>query len=364
MDRRLEKLRALLQREKLDGLLVTNDQNRYYISSFSGSAGALVVTAEHAILLSDFRYQDQVAREAPAWEFRLIKPLEMPEDKLVAAVVSELGLGALGFEAGHVTVARHRVLGDALASAVSTLEFRPTEGLIEELRTVKDQHELAVLERAIAITDQAFAAIRPLLRPEMRERDVAWELEKAMRIAGADGLAFPVIVAAGANSARPHARAGDDQLGTGRPVVMDFGARLDGYHADMTRTVILGEADTQFTTIYDIVRDAQEHARHHVRAGMSGKEADALARDKIVAAGYGDNFGHGLGHGVGLVIHEQPGLRTSNEEPLPAGGVCSIEPGIYLSDWGGVRIEDLVVLEDGGARTLTGSSKDPLVLLT
>ena len=144
---------------------------------------------------------------------------------------------------------------------------------------------------------------------------------------------------------------------------MDFGARLDGYHADMTRTVILGEADTQFTTIYDIVRDAQEHARQHIRAGMSGKEADALARDKIVAAGYGNNFGHGLGHGVGLVIHEQPGLRASNEDSLPVGAVCSIEPGIYLSDWGGVRIEDLVVLEDGAARTLTESSKDPLIVI-
>ena len=184
MDRRIEKVRVLLQREKLDGMLITNDQNRYYISGFSGSAGALIVTAEQAILLSDFRYQDQAAREAPAWDFRLIKPLEIPEDKLVAAVASELGIGTLGFEAGHVTVARHRVLSGTLASAAPALEFRPREGLIEELRTVKDQHEIAVLERAIAITDQAFAAIRPLLRPEMRERDVAWELEKAMRLAG------------------------------------------------------------------------------------------------------------------------------------------------------------------------------------
>jgi Xaa-Pro aminopeptidase len=197
----------------------------------------------------------------------------------------------------------------------------------------------------------------------MRERDVAWELEKAMREAGADGLAFPIIVAAGPNSARPHARAGDGQLGSGRPIVMDFGARLSGYHADMTRTVILGTPDEQFERVYTLVRSAQQHAAHQVRAGMSGRAADALARDMIAEAGYGDNFGHSLGHGVGLAIHEAPWLRAAGDEPLPTGAVCSIEPGIYLPGWGGIRVEDLVALTDTGARTLTQSSKEPVIAL-
>jgi Xaa-Pro aminopeptidase len=197
----------------------------------------------------------------------------------------------------------------------------------------------------------------------MTERQAAWELEKAMREAGADGLAFSIIVAAGPNGSRPHARAGNDQLGTGRPIVMDFGALVAGYHGDMTRTVILGTPDEQFERVYQQVLDAQQYASQNVQAGMSGKAADALARDRIAAAGYGDNFGHGLGHGVGLEIHESPSLRAASLEPLPEGAVFSIEPGIYLPGWGGVRIEDLVTLTGTGARTLTQSSKDPVIVL-
>ena len=363
MNRRIDRLRVILEREGLDALLVTNDPNRQYLSDFTGSAGSLVVSADRALLLSDFRYQDQAGSEALEWDFRLIKSPETPEARLIATVAAEIGLRSLGFEASHVTVARHRTIEAALAELAPGVDLRPTEGLVEELRAAKDADELATLERAIGITDQAFAMVRGLLRPEMRERDVAWELEKAMREAGADGTAFPIIVAAGPNGARPHARAGDEALGAGRPVVMDFGARLKGYHADMTRTLILGEADEQFARVYGIVREAQQHAARQVKAGIPGKEADALARDLIAAAGFGDNFGHSLGHGVGLALHEAPFVRSSSEEPLPAGAVCSIEPGIYLPGWGGVRIEDLVVLQDHGARTLTRSSKEPVVVL-
>ena len=363
MNQRLDQLRAALEREQLDALLVTGEQNRYYLSGFSGSAGALLITAEHALLLSDFRYRDQAAAEAPGWEFRLIKLPEMPAARLTANRIAELGTRRVGFEAGQMTVAEHRRLETMLDESAPDAELEATEGLVETLRAVKDAGELEILERAIAITDAAFAAVRPLMRPAMREREVAWELEKAMREAGADGLSFSIIVAAGPNGARPHARAGDGQLGTGRPVVMDFGARLGGYHADMTRTVILGAADEQFEQVYTTVRQAQQHAARHVRAGMPGREADALARDLIGQAGYGDSFGHGLGHGVGLAIHEAPSLSAASDKPLPAGAVCSIEPGIYLPGWGGVRIEDLVTLSETGARTLTRSSKDPVIAL-
>jgi Xaa-Pro aminopeptidase len=235
--------------------------------------------------------------------------------------------------------------------------------VVEELRVAKDAGELGALERAIAITDNAFAAVRSLLRPAMRECEVAWELEKAMREHGAEAIAFPIIVGAGPNGALPHAHPGEAQLGIGRPIVMDFGARVDGYHADMTRTVVLGEAGEQFAKVYRIVLEAQQAAAAYIRAGMAGREADAFARDRIVTGGFGDYFGHGLGHGVGLAIHEGPWLRVDDEQALPAAAVFSIEPGIYLPGWGGVRIEDLVVLGGDGARTLTHASKDPLVIL-
>lgn len=362
MQQRLVRFREALSERHLDALLVTGAANRRYLSGFSGSAGTLVVTADRALLLSDFRYVTQAAQEAPDWEFRLL-PSGGTIGEAAPALLHELGVARAGFEAADVAVALFSALQSAARKAGLDVEWLATEGLVEQLRQVKDDGELERLRRAIAITDEAFAAVRPLLRPAMREREAAWELEKAMRERGAEHIAFEVIVAAGANGSRPHARAGDDQLGTGQAIVMDFGARVDGYHADMTRTVVLGDADERFWNVYNTVLRAQEAAEAEVRAGMSGRDADALARDMITAAGFGDAFGHGLGHGVGLQIHEGPRLAQGSEQPLPAGAVFSIEPGIYLPGWGGVRIEDLALLGEQGAEVLTRSSKDPLVEL-
>ncbi len=359
---RIDRLRDVLEQKHVDAIWITSDENRRYLSGFTGSAGSLLVSAKRAYLVSDFRYEQQAAIEAPDWTFQLSKIPEAPEPALIAKLVAELGIRTLAFET-EVSFGRYRELSEALKETAPAVTLEPLEGLVVELRAIKEADETAALERAVALTDEAFAYIRTIMRPDMRERDVAWELEKAMREAGADGLAFSIIVAAGPNGSRPHARAGTDLLGVSRPIVMDFGAQVDGYHGDMTRTVILGEADEMFTRIYDIVLDAQQHAARNIRVGMSGHDADALARDRITAAGYGDSFGHSLGHGVGLVIHEQPRLRRELETPLEAGTIFSIEPGIYLPDWGGVRIEDLVALEPNGARTLTKSSKDPVIPL-
>jgi len=271
--------------------------------------------------------------------------------------------GVLGFEAAHVSVASFRSWEEALKEQGATVELRATTDIVEDLRAVKDATELATLERAIAITDQAFAAVRAMLRPEMTERDVAWELEQAIRRAGGDGLAFPTIVAAGTNGASPHAVPGDQPIGIGRPITIDVGALVDGYHGDMTRTLILGHADDKFRQVYDVVLAANAAATAGIRPGMLSSDAHALAHDVIKAAGYGDAFGHGLGHGVGLVIHEAPWMRRSGDGLMPEGAVFSIEPGIYLPGWGGVRIEDLVLLQPDGPRTLTQSSKDPLVII-
>lgn len=363
MARRIDRLRHVLEAQKLDGLWISTSENRRYLSEFTGSAGSLLVSKDATHLVSDFRYEQQAATESPDWEFRLIKIPETPEPALVAQLANELGIRTLGFES-EVSFGRFQELSQALADVAPGVTLQPTAGLIEELRAIKDDGETATLERAIAITDQAFAQIRTIMRPDMRERDVAWELEKAMREAGADGLAFSIIVAAGPNGSRPHAHAGEQVLGIGRPIVMDFGALVNGYHGDMTRTVILGQADEQFMQIYNIVLDAQQYATQQVKVGMSGHDADALARDRIAAAGYGEYFGHSLGHGVGLAIHEEPRLRRQLDAPLPAGAIFSIEPGIYLPDWGGVRIEDLVALGPDGARTLTHSTKDPVIPLS
>jgi Xaa-Pro aminopeptidase len=362
MARRIDRLRHVLEQQQLDGIWVSTSENRRYLSGFTGSAGSLLISKDAAYLLSDSRYEQQAVTESSGWEFQLIQLPEIPEPALVAQLTDTLGIRTLGFEV-DVSFGRYRALKEALAEVTPPVTLQPVEGLIEELRAIKEDDEVAALERAIAITDHAFATVRPLMRPAMRERDVAWELEKAMRVAGADGVAFSIIVAAGSNGSRPHARAGEQTLGVGRPIVMDFGALVNGYHGDMTRTVILGEADDQFMQIYNIVLDAQQYAAQHVRVGMSGHDADALARDRIAAAGYGDHFGHSLGHGVGLAIHEEPRLRRQLDAPLPVGAVFSIEPGIYIPEWGGVRIEDLVTLSPNGVRTLTQSTKDPIIPL-
>jgi len=265
------------------------------------------------------------------------------------------------FEAAHVSVAEHYGLVKALFD--SPVELESAEGVVEALREVKDAAELATLRRAVAITDAAIGEVIPRLRPEMSERQAAWMLEVAMRERGADGLSFPIIVAAGPNSALPHAQPGDGPLGEGRPIVIDMGALVDGYHADMTRTVCLGQPDAKFQEIYPIVLEAQRCALEGLRPGLRCNAVDALAREHIAAAGYGDSFSHGLGHGVGLEIHEGPSLRRAapgkeqSGPRLQAGNVTSVEPGIYLEGWGGVRIEDLALITEGGCEVLSQAAK-------
>ncbi|MCU0493747.1 MAG: Xaa-Pro peptidase family protein [Chloroflexaceae bacterium] len=360
---RLENLRALMRQQELESLLITSPANRRYLSGFTGSNGALLISAEAALLFTDFRYVTQSGRESPAFTLRLIEPT-VPLATLVAAAANELGLQQIGFEHNHMTVADHTTLVATLhAEDKPTPELVGVEGLVEGLREVKDAEELATLRRAIAITDAAISAVVPRLQPDYSEKQAAWLLEVAMRENGADSVGFPIIVAAGPNAALPHARPTEALLGTGRPIIIDMGAKLNGYHADLTRTVVLGEPDARFWEIYDLVLAAQRQAIGGLRAGLRGYEADALARDFISAAGYGANFGHGLGHGVGLDIHEGPGLRrvaadkVEQAPQLRAGAVFSVEPGIYLEGWGGVRIEDLVLLHDDHAEVLSAAPK-------
>ncbi len=346
---RVERLRALLEINRLDAVLIAKRENRQYISGFTGSAGVALVTGRGALLLVDFRYVEQAAAEASGFEV-----VKVPRQ--VAETVTELVRGRelrrVGFESDGLTFKQY----DELVKGLQPAELVSMDG-VDRLRGVKDADELPRIRRAAAIADAAFAHIQSSLRPGVRERDVALELEFFMRRQGADKEAFETIVASGARSSLPHGRASDKALGPGEFVTVDFGAVVQGYHSDCTRTVMLGEPSARHREIYDLVLAAQQAALRGIRPGLSGKEADALARQIIVDAGHGEHFGHGLGHGVGLAIHEGPTLSPREDATLEAGMVVTIEPGVYLPGWGGVRIEDLVVLTPGGCEILTTAPK-------
>lgn len=352
MNQRLTKLRAKLEEKGHDALLVSQPENRRYLSGFTGSAGYLVVSREQAVLLTDFRYTEQAALQAPAFEVRQVRydfSTWLPE------LVQDLRVRSLAFDANHITYATHRALSNALAE--TEVDLAPDEQTVELLRALKEPEEVAAIERAQELTDRAFQHVSAVMRPGWTERQVAWELEKFIREQGGDGLAFETIVAAGPNAARPHHRAGDTAIEEGMPVVLDFGAKVDGYCADMTRTVCLGPQPDQFKRVYDLVLGAQMTAEALIEAGMTGDEGDGHARRVIEDAGYGENFGHSLGHGIGLYVHEYPSVARNAKNVLQDGMVFSVEPGIYITGWGGVRIEDLVVLENGKPRIITHSPK-------
>jgi Xaa-Pro aminopeptidase len=265
----------------------------------------------------------------------------------------------LGFESQNVTVATHSALTKAIGEAggAGRPELVSTSGIVEKMRAFKDREELALLTRAIEISDEAFEEISAAIEPGVTEREVAWKLEKAMRERGAENIAFDVIVGAGPNGALPHHRADDTVIKAGEAVVIDMGATYEGYCSDLTRTIVLGEPDETFRRVYETVLQAQVEAEERVTAGTTGAETDAISRSIISEAGFGDNFGHGLGHGVGLAVHESPTVAPRSEEPLEDGMAFTIEPGIYLSGWGGVRIEDIVILENGRARVMSKAAK-------
>jgi Xaa-Pro aminopeptidase len=270
-----------------------------------------------------------------------------------------MGVQRLGFEGHDLTVATHTALAKVIEDSNGSggHELVPVDGVVEKLRAFKDPEELSLLTRAVEIADQALDRVAPTIAPGVLEKDVAWELEKSMREAGAEAISFDIIVGAGPNGALPHHRAGETVIADGAPVVIDMGATYEGYCSDLTRTVFVGEPDDKFREVYGTVLKAQLEAEERVRPGMTGAETDAISREIISDAGYGDNFGHSLGHGVGLAVHESPGVGPRSEDPLENGMVFTLEPGIYLSGWGGVRIEDMVVLENGRARVLSRAHK-------
>ena len=354
MANRLERLRSQLAQNGLDAIFISQSENRRYLSGFTGSAGFLLISQDRAILATDFRYVEQARAEAPAFE---IVRMQGAPSEWFPTLVSGLDIQKLGFEGREVSLCTYKELAGAVGGMGRGISLVPTEGLVESLRAVKDKAELECLEEAAALSDAALEEILPRVQPGISERELAWELESFMRRNGSEPLPFDIIVASGPNSARPHAKPTDKVILDNEPVVIDLGATVGGYSSDITRTICLGEGDNTFHGIYDIVLGAQLTAMATLQVGMNGEQADQLARTVIAHAGYEENFGHGLGHGVGLADHEEPRLGPGSSSILAEGMVFTIEPGIYISDWGGVRIEDMVVLEEGKARPLTKAKK-------
>ena len=352
---RVEKLRSHLENQQIDAMLISSPENRRYLSGFAGSAGYLLVTEKEQVLATDFRYIEQAEQQAPGYRIERITAS--------AAWLPQLALNAgitrIGFEANNVSIATHstflKAIQDDLES--SNLELIATNEVIDRMRAIKDKDELELIEKAIMVTDQAFEDVSTSIKPGITEKRVAWELEKSMREQGAEGLAFDIIVGAGINGALPHHLADDTPILSGQSVVIDMGAKYQGYCADLTRTIFVGDLDEQFETVYSTVLSAQLEAEEKVSPGMTGGEVDAISRDIISEAGYGDHFGHSLGHGVGLAVHEHPRVGPKADNRIEDGMVFTIEPGIYLTDWGGVRIEDIVVMEGGSARVLSNATK-------
>jgi Xaa-Pro aminopeptidase len=345
---RLTALRRALLDAHIDALLVSARPNIRYLSGFSGSNGLLLVTQTDALLLTDFRYEVQAADEVGGQARVLIEPSSL-WTRLFQELPSLSGVARVGFEAAQVTYRD----AQRFTEQGARWTWHPVADLVEPLRAVKDPGELTQIRLAADCAVRALERTLPAVRPGLTELAVAGLLEHALRDEGSEGFPFEVIVAAGARSALPHARATGAVLQPGDFLLLDFGAIVGGYCSDITRTVVLGQASAAQREVYEVVRGAQAAAVAGIRGGMTGRDADALARRYIEQAGWGEAFGHSLGHGIGLEVHEAPRLARTAETPLPVGAVVTIEPGIYRAGWGGVRIEDDVLLTPTGAEVLT-----------
>jgi Xaa-Pro aminopeptidase len=355
MKRRLDRLRSSLEEKALDAIFVSCPENRRYLSGFTGSAGYLLITAKDAVLITDFRYVEQAGYQAP--EFQVCK-IE-PGKQWFSALLKETNSKRIGFESEDMSVATHQNLSDILKNDphLETVSFSGTVGIVENLRAQKDVEEKKLIQKAIDISDEAYNIVSSSIKIGDTEILIGRKLDETMRKLGAEGPSFDTIVGFGPNGALPHHLPSDRKIREGEPIVIDMGAKYNGYCSDLTRTFVIGEPDETFVKIYDIVLGAQLTAFSTVQIGMTGSQTDSLARKVIEEAGYGANFGHGLGHGVGLAIHEYPRVGPMGNDLMESGMIFTIEPGIYLSGWGGVRIEDIVILGDSGAEFLSKARK-------
>ncbi|MCQ6278065.1 Xaa-Pro dipeptidase [Bacillus sp. EB600] len=351
---KLAKLRTNFAKAGIDGLLITSPFNRRYMANFTGTAGVVLISADRAQFITDFRYVEQASKQCIGYE--IVQHLGSIPDE-VAKQVQNLGIQKLGFEEDNLTYSSFKVFEKAINA-----ELVPVSGLVEKLRLIKTDAEIKILKVAADIADAAFKHIVDFIRPGKTELEVSNELEFFMRKAGATSSSFDTIVASGLRSALPHGVATEKVIEKGDFVTLDYGAYYKGYVSDITRTIAIGAPDTKLKEIYEIVLEAQTRGMDGFKPGMTGKEADALTRDFITEKGYGEYFGHSTGHGIGLEVHEGPALSFRSEIVLEPGMIVTCEPGIYIPGLGGVRIEDDTRITLDHNEALTHSAKELIIL--
>ncbi len=353
---RVERLKKLFSAKEIDGVIITKAENRRYITGFTGSSGIVVVSADRNVLITDFRYLEQAAEQATDFEI-----VDGTKDMIgaIKEVVEKANIKNLGFESRGMNFYEYQEYNKELCAVTKMI---PIEALVEELRLYKDEEEISMIKKAAELADAAFQHIQAFIKPGVTELSIALELEYFMKKMGGEKNSFDFIVASGPRSSLPHGVASDRVIQSGEFVKMDYGTIYNGYCSDITRTVVVGEPTEKMVEIYNIVKEAQQSAIDQIKAGTTSIEADAIARDIITQAGYGLNFGHGLGHGVGLEIHEGPRVSTKEPVVLEENMVITIEPGIYIPQWGGVRIEDDVVIKKDGCHVLTTATKEMIKL--
>jgi Xaa-Pro aminopeptidase len=354
--KRIEKVREAMLPNGIDTLMVLIEENRRYLTGYTGedsqydeTAGVLLIHADRLILATDPRFDVQAAREAPQCETVCYKKGFAEE---LPGLIKSIGTQRLGYESVRLSCLQYRKIKEAFEKENISVRLIDVEDIVENIRTIKSEEEIEATRRALSLAENAFLQVLPTLSPGMTEKAAAWALEQAMRNMGADALSFPVICAAGTNSALPHAIPGDRAFEPGDVVLFDWGARLDGYCSDISRTVVIGDPNDTFRKVYTTVREAQRRAMNAICAGAGSRAVDAVARDYIDNAGFKGKFGHGLGHGTGLAVHEAPRLSPLRDSRLEAGMIVTVEPGIYLPEWGGVRLENQVVVRKDGAEVL------------
>ncbi|ASK63223.1 Xaa-Pro dipeptidase [Virgibacillus phasianinus] len=351
---KIEKLRSALSTANLDALIITNPYNRRYITNFTGTAGVAIVSMSDTRFITDFRYTEQANEQAVGFTIVEHKKGIVEE---INKQLNELNVSRVGFEKDDLTYATYEIYNKTIDK-----ELVPVSGIIEKLRLIKTSDEISILKDAAKIADDAYEHIQGFIKPGVKEIDVSNELEFFMRKQGATSSSFDIIVASGYRSALPHGVASDKKIESGELVTLDYGALYKGYCSDTTRTIAVGEINDELRNIYDTVLTAQLKGVEGIKPGITGVEADALTRDYITEKGYGDYFGHSTGHGVGLEVHEGPSLSYKYEAKLEAGMVVTVEPGIYVPNVGGCRIEDDILVTESGYERLTNATKELIQL--